>query len=198
MATSTFIESISPLDKSVIKQNNLIHRNTSAGENQLYSECLSAITKSKVGTLQVGPFEFPNTGVLFDKVFLTDKWDVYIRDFSYQPGGKWGGSHGGEPLDHPKTAMALPAKNFGERDLGSGYLGAKQPPPPAGVPHPYTPPSKGDGIPPAITNQSDLAGNQLPQKFYQTYDVGSGIRHTPTPKRHAADIRFRRQVDTGI
>lgn len=169
-----------------------------AGENQLYSECLSAITKSKVGTLQVGPFEFPNTGVLFDKVFLTDKWDVYIRDFSYQSGGKWGGSHGGEPLDHPKTAMALPAKNFGERDLGSGYLGAKQPPPPAGVPHPYTPPSKGDGIPPAITNQSDLAETaNFPRRFYQTYDVGSGIRHTYTQNGMAADIRFRRQVDTG-
>lgn len=170
-----------------------------APENQLYSESLDAIKNSSVGKKVVGPFEFPNTGYLFDSVTLLDKWDIYIRDMVYQSGGKWGGQHGGEPMNHPKTAY-LPEYSkpvAGIMDLGSSGLGAWGPPP-KGPPQPYNPGTKGKGLPPAITNQSDLAETAgYPKSFYQTYAVGSGIRPTYTTNGMAVDIRFRRQLDAG-
>ncbi len=177
-----------------------------AADNQLYSECIDAIKKSSVGKYTVGPFMYPDTGDLFDMVYLLDTWDCYIRDYIYQPGAGPGGQHGGEPLNHPKTAFASPTP--GLMEIGSGSLGARRgggwgrswnSPPPVGTPQPYNPPGiKGKGKPPAITAQTDLAETAgYPTNFYQNYSVGSGVRPTYTTNGMAVDVRFRRQVDPG-
>ncbi len=171
-----------------------------AAHNQMYSECIDAIKKSSVGKLTVGPFMYPDTGDLFDTVYLLDTWDCYIRDYVYQPGTGPGGKHGGEPMSHPKTAFVRPTP--GLLELGSGSMGAKKSwdsPPAMGVPQPYNPPGvKGKGKPPAITAQTDLAETAgYPTNFYQRYAVGSGIRPTYTQNGMAVDVRFRRQVDPG-
>lgn len=169
-----------------------------APENQLYSESLDVVKNSSVGKQTVGPFMFPNTGDLFDQVYLLPNFDVYVRDMVYQPGGTWGGKHGGEPMNHPKTAFLKPTP--GLMELGSGGLGAKPKPyDDGGDDKPYTPPKpKGSGLPPAITSQSDLAETAgYPATFYQKYQVGSGLRPTYTQNGMAVDVRFRRQVDAG-
>lgn len=158
-----------------------------ASEGQLYSENINAIQGSKVGQLKVGPFEFPNTGVLFDEVWLLDKWDIYIRDQVFQAGNEIGGKHSGEPMDFNKVAFA------NTDQLGGMSLGAR---PPQGKP-----PQKGQGLPPAITTQSDFAESaKFPLSFYNTYSQGpgnNGIRPTYQTNGMAVDIRFRRQVNPG-
>ena len=63
------------------------------------------------------------------------------------------------------------------------------------------PPSKGQGLPPAITTQSDFAESaKFPLSFYNTYSQGpgnNGIRPTYQTNGMAVDIRFRRQVNPG-
>lgn len=161
-----------------------------AGENQMYSENIDAITKSAIGKLTVGPFTFPGTlkpgGLTNDnKVTLLDAYDVYIRDQVYQPGVNQGGMHAGEPMDLDKVVM----RPLGH-DLGGSGLGAAKPPP-----------VKATGLPPAITDQSDFAEKSgFPNSEYNTYDVGPGTANMrPTYRNNgmAVDIRFRRQVETG-
>ncbi len=160
-----------------------------AGNQQLYSENLDAITKSKVGTLTVGPFEFPNTGYIVDMVYLKPVYDVYIRDQVHQPGKTLGGDHAGEPMDYPLVSQATTG-----RDLGGAGFGAAKPPPISQRPK---------GLPPAITNQSDFAetaGFPMNSSFYNNYSAGPGAKNMrPTYQKNgmAVDIRFRRQVDTG-
>lgn len=160
-----------------------------AGENQMYSENIDAITKSAIGKQTVGPFTFPGTlkpgGLTNDnKVTLLDAYDIYIRDQVYQPGVNQGGMHAGEPMDLDKVAM----RPMGH-DLGGGGLGASKPGP------------KVAGLPPAITDQSDFAEKSgFPNSEYNTYDVGPGTANMrPTYRNNgmAVDIRFRRQVETG-
>lgn len=158
-----------------------------AGESQMYSENIDAITKSTVGKQKVGPFTFPvskKPGGLSDnnEVTLLDTWDLYIRDQVSQPGANQGGRHAGEPMDFTKVALG---KNH---DLGGAGLGAAKKP-------------KSTGLPPAITNQSDFAeAAGFPDTEYNKYTQGKGVDYIrPTYKKNgmAVDIRFRRQVETG-
>jgi len=162
-----------------------------AGENQMYSENIDAITKSAIGKQTVGPFTFPGTlkpgGLTNDnKVTLLDSFDIYIRDQVCQPGANQGGMHAGEPMDFDKVVM-LPKHN---RDLGGSGFGAAKPPP-----------VKTPGLPPAITDQSDFAEKSgFPDSEYNTYEVGPGadsVRPTYKDNGMAVDVRFRRQVETG-
>ncbi len=170
-----------------------------AGEDQMYSENVDALTSSIAKDTVVGPFEFPDTGYILDTVTLKKKFDVYIRDQVYQPGSTKGGKHAGEPMDYlPAAVTQLPAHLRPSQDLGGPGFGAysyKPPPPPN---------KKNPGLPPAITSQSDFAENSgfTPSKYYQ-YSQGPGTgknpKMRPTYQKNgmAVDIRFRRQVNTG-
>lgn len=155
-----------------------------AGENQMYSENIDALI-STTPELQIGPFDFPNTGFWFDYVKMKKNYDCYIRDQVYQPGKTLGGKHAGEPMDFNTVALARPAVH----DLGGSGMGA--------IPYPKP---KGHGLPPAVTNQSDFAETAgFPSTFYNTYSQGPGKDHMrPTYQTNgmAVDVRFRRQVDT--
>lgn len=152
-----------------------------SGENQVYSESVSAITGSAVPIVTMGPFSFTPELKLLNKITLTQSYDLYIRDQVYQPGTNLGGRHAGEPMDNVDTAL-LP----GQKDLGGGGVGA----------YSYIA-SKGTGKPPVIANQSDFAeGAGFPASYYRQYSVGSGIRPTYQTNGTAIDIRFRRQVIT--
>jgi hypothetical protein len=162
-----------------------------AGQNQMYSENIDAITKSAVGKLTVGPFTFPATlkpgGLSNDnKVTLMDAYDLYIRDQVCQPGMNLGGMHAGEPMDFDKVISLHHGQSH---DLGGSGLGAAKPGP------------KVAGLPPAITDQSDFAEQSgFPDNHYNTYDVGPGpdsVRPTYKDNGMAVDVRFRRQVETG-
>ncbi|MBP9091139.1 hypothetical protein KBI23_08925 [bacterium] len=167
-----------------------------AGENQMYSENIDAITKSAVGKQTVGPFTFPGTlkpgGLTNDnKVTLLDNFDLYIRDQVCQPGMNQGGMHAGEPMDFDKVVMLQKNNNHNySHDLGGSGLGAAKPPA-----------VKPAGLPPAITDQSDFAEKSgFPDAEYNTYEAGPGtdsVRPTYKDNGMAVDVRFRRQVETG-
>jgi len=170
-----------------------------AGEDQMYSENIDAMTSAIAKDKVVGPFEFPDTGYILDTVTLKKKFDVYIRDQVYQPGSTKGGKHAGEPMDFPPAAVTqLPASLRPNQDLGGPGFGAysyKPPPPPN---------KKNPALPPAITNQSDFAETSgfTTAKYYQ-YSQGPGTgknpKMRPTYQKNgmAVDVRFRRQVNTG-
>jgi hypothetical protein len=171
-----------------------------AGEDQMYSENVDALTSGILKDLPVGPFEFPDTGYVLDTVTLKKKFDVYIRDQVYQPGSTKGGRHAGEPMDFQPVALnqkILPGSFRQNQDLGGTGFGAYSYKPPK-------PTRKNPGLPPAVTNQSDFAETSgfTSSKYYQ-YSQGPGTgknpKMRPTYQKNgmAVDIRFRRQVDTG-
>ncbi|CAN5208438.1 hypothetical protein BH11CYA1_BH11CYA1_26480 [soil metagenome] len=167
-----------------------------AGEDQMFSENTDALVSSVQKDKVVGPFEFPDTGYILDTVTLKKVYDVYVRDQVYQPGSTNGGRHAGEPMDWlPAAVSQIPSKNFGpKRDLGGAGIGASH-----GGPNKNNP-----GLPPSITSQSDFAETStFPPSYYYQYSQGPGsganpkMRPTYQKNGMAADIRFRRQVNTG-
>ena len=153
-----------------------------AGENQVYSEAIDAITGSAAPLITIGPLVFTPDSKSVNKLILLQNYDLYIRDQVYQPGSNLGGRHAGEPLDNVDTA-ARP----GGCQLGGGGMGA----------YSYVA-SKQNGKPPIVANQSDFGeGAGYPVSYYRQYSVGTGIRPTYQTNGTAVDIRFRRQVDAG-
>lgn len=183
------------------------------GENQLYSESIGAITNSAVGKLNIPTVTLATGEVILDKAVLLDGYDIYIRDQVYQLGSILGGKHSGEPMDFDK--VAINQQQIGGRGMGAfpriirsiidfffGSRSREASEESSSSSTSTTTVVKGNGLPPAITPQSDFAETMgYPNSYYYTYSTGpgsrNGLRPTYLTNGMAVDIRVRRQVDPG-